>query len=83
MAPPSHTDALKRDAARTLGRRYLSPSHVRDVGLFDAGRVAAFLARVEGERDPVGATRDDIVLNHLLGIHILHQELLGGAAPLA
>ena len=77
MAPPSHTDSAKREAARQLARDWLSPERLKEAGLFDAGRVGAFLQSLHGDdHEPIAHRRNDIVLNHLLQLHILDSSFV-------
>jgi asparagine synthase (glutamine-hydrolysing) len=75
MAPPAHTDLKKMHAIRELTDAHLTPEHIAGLGFFDAQRVQAFLRAIWDEKDGPKAARNDIVLNHLLGLHILHQRL--------
>jgi len=77
MAPPAHTDRVKVDAVKQLVRERMSRDHIEALGLFDYHEVNQFLAAHWNESNAVAATRNDIILNHLLGLHILHQELIG------
>jgi asparagine synthase (glutamine-hydrolysing) len=82
MAPPAHTDAQKRRALGELIAARMGREQVEELGLFDAERVAGVLAAHAEERDPVRAKRSDIVVNHLLCVHLMHQDLVqaSGAA---
>jgi hypothetical protein len=60
---------------QTLVADHVSPSQIEDAGLFDAARVHAFFERYWQASDPVQGARDDVVFNHLVGLHLLHQEL--------
>jgi asparagine synthase (glutamine-hydrolysing) len=73
MAPPSHTDDAKRSAVDTLAKRWLSPELVSEVGLFEPGRVREFLLQTRKAPDAVAGKRNDIIVNHLLQIHMLHR----------
>jgi asparagine synthase (glutamine-hydrolysing) len=79
MAPPGHTDARKRAAMQTLAADYLDAEHLAAVGLFDRRAVDAFLERVLHPRNAVQGFRDDILFNHLVGLHILHDTLVAPA----
>ena len=76
MAPPGHTDTRKRAAMQALVADHLQVEQVRDAGILDPQRVHGFLDRYWKAEDPVQGARDDIVFNHLLGLHLLHQELV-------
>lgn len=85
MAPPSHTDGAKRAGVDALLRRWMPRERVEETGLFDPGAVDGFIARwrmggaADGDGD--GANRDDILANHLLGLHILDQVARLSAVP--
>lgn len=73
MAPPAHTQSHKRHALEDLVDQYLNPQHLRAVGLFDPGRIAAFLHEYRTNSDPASLVQKDALLNHILGLHILHR----------
>jgi asparagine synthase (glutamine-hydrolysing) len=73
MAPPSHTDETKRRAVEELIEQHLDPDHVRAAGLVDDEALRGFLAQRREQTDGAEAIRGDIVLNHLLGLHLLHE----------
>lgn len=76
MAPPGHTDISKQVAMRKLADRYLCRESIEALGLFDAERVAEFLAGFWNPSDSVQGARQDIIFNHLLGLHVLEQEVI-------
>ena len=76
MAPPGNTDAKQRAALKSLIEKRLQPDQLNALGVFDAGQVNAFLERYWVETNPEQARRNDILVNHLLGLHILHQDLV-------
>ncbi len=80
MAPPAHTDRRKRAAIERMLGDHLTPEHIRAAGLLDPARVATFLDNWRGEQDHARATRNDILLNHILGLHLIQQELVDRAA---
>jgi asparagine synthase (glutamine-hydrolysing) len=83
MAPPSNTDPLKRAAIDALIDRHASRDAIAEAGLFDPDRVAAFFAMSRASEDRSQAVRHDIMINHILGVQILHQEFVAQvpAAP--
>jgi len=81
MAPPATIDQAKRSAVHSLVERHLSRDALRRAQAFDADAVAAFLAASKQQQDRGRAVQDDIILNHLLGIQILHQQLVQGEPP--
>ncbi len=79
MAPPAHTDRRKQQAIRLLVAEWMSPEQVEAGGLFDRERVGSFLERYAAEADPARAARADIIVNHLLSMHVIQQKLLSVA----
>ncbi len=75
MAPPAHTDEKKMQKLQELIDEYLDPDRVREADLLDSEAVQTFLRKYRGDRDPVSLTRKDTVLNHMLSLHILHENL--------
>jgi len=76
MAPPSNTDPLKRAAIDALIDQHASRDAIAEAGLFDPDRVAAFFAMSKASDDRAQAVRYDILINHILGLQILHQEFV-------
>jgi asparagine synthase (glutamine-hydrolysing) len=76
MAPPAHTDRAKRAAVESLVDTHMAPDQIEALGLFDPVRVREAVDGYWTETDPAIAKRKDIVVNHLLGMHILHQKLV-------
>ncbi|PRP95633.1 Asparagine synthetase 1 [Enhygromyxa salina] len=74
MAPPSNTDPVKRAAVDALVERYASRDACEAAGILDPDRVAELLARNSDDR--AEAVRDDILINHVLGLQILHEEFV-------
>ncbi len=79
MAPPPHTGPNRRKAVDRLIDQHMGRSQVADAGLFDPGRLDAFLQSYRVEHDPTALTRKDALLNHLLGLHMLHQRFVQGS----
>jgi asparagine synthase (glutamine-hydrolysing) len=76
MAPPAHTDRKKRAAVERLFEAHLGPEQIAALGLFDPDRVREAFEGYWTETDSTVAKRKDIVVNHLLGMHLLHQTLV-------
>ncbi len=76
MAPPGHTEVKKKVALRMLIGEYMNKSAIREVGLFDVQRMSAFIEGYHSDTDPVSLVRKDALLNHLLGLHILHHHFI-------
>jgi asparagine synthase (glutamine-hydrolysing) len=82
MAPPAHTDAKKQAAMQRLADRYLGDEHIADSGLLDAAGVRAVFA-LHSAADTTPATRVqlDAVINHLIGVQILHRQFIATDLP--
>ncbi|TPV95924.1 MAG: asparagine synthase (glutamine-hydrolyzing) [Myxococcales bacterium FL481] len=81
MAPPATIDAAKAAAVQALVERYLSPAAVETAGVFDATAVERFLAATQRETERDRAVQNDVILNHLLGLQVLHAQFVQGQAP--
>lgn len=82
MAPPAHTDPKKWAAMKVLADEYLDPKAVADAGCLDPAGVAALFAL----HDAPDTSRDtqvqlDAVINHLLGVQILHRHFVATDVP--
>lgn len=80
MAPPATVRPREERAhVQALVHQYLRPEAVHEAGLLDPAAVEQQLAglhRQGGERSR--AVNDDVVLNHLLGLQILHHAFVQG-----
>ena len=65
---------------RQLASEYLNAESVETLGVFDVDAVEKLLARIWQPTTAVQGSRDDIIFNHLVGLHVLHKELV---APVA
>jgi len=74
MAPPAHTDEKKRARVRELIDAFLNRDAVSRCGILSADAVDRFLKEYEADTDPTSLVRKDALLNHLLGLHILHAK---------
>ena len=81
MAPPGHTEKNKQTALQTMIDTYLSPEKVAEAGILDVEKIKAFRNAYENDTDPVSLTRKDALLNHLLGLQILHDQYIAGNVP--
>jgi asparagine synthase (glutamine-hydrolysing) len=54
----------------------MNPEQVRTVGLFDPGRISTFLEAYRTNTDPAALVQQDALLNHVLGLHILHRTFI-------
>jgi asparagine synthase (glutamine-hydrolysing) len=82
MAPPAHTDPDKWAAVQSLARRHLSREAIAAARLLDADGVAALFELHEAP-DTTAATQTqlDAVINHLLGVQILHEQFVAADIP--
>jgi asparagine synthase (glutamine-hydrolysing) len=82
MAPPAHTDPQKWAAMRALADEYLSPGRIRDAQLLSVEGVNALFALHE-RSDLSAATQNrlDALINHLLGVQILHHHFINTDIP--
>lgn len=74
MAPPSHTDKHKQEAVQALIDDWMSCEAIEQLGFFNSNQVDKFLKDYRQEKDATRAKRGDIILNHLLGIHMLQRH---------
>lgn len=82
MAPPAHTDPKKWAAMQGLAKAYLNPKAIADAGLLDAKGVDA-LFKLHDAADTSTATQTqlDAVINHLIGVQILHKQFVASDIP--
>ena len=76
MAPPGHTEAGKRSAVSALLGRFVDDEAVNRAGIFDVSRMRQFLQAYEADTDPVSLVRKDALLNHIIGLQILHHQFI-------
>ena len=81
MAPPAHTDVEKRAAVEKLVARWLAKDRVAATNLFNAEVVDDFMKQAWAETDSTIARRNDILINHLVQLHILHGQMVDGDTP--
>jgi len=74
MAPPAHTDEKKKARVRELIDGFLNRDAVGRCGLLSPDAVDGFLRDYHADTDPTSLVRKDALLNHLLGLHILHAK---------
>jgi len=82
MAPPAHTDPKKWAAVEALAADYLSETAIADAGLLDtAGVKALFDLHEQKGTDAATRVQLDAVINHLLGVQILHRSFVAEDVP--
>lgn len=80
MAPPAHTDPVKRDAVQEMIDHWLTEDRVNEVGILDADKLGQFVDQAWQETDGTIARRNDIVMNHSLQLHMLHGQYVEGVS---
>ncbi len=82
MAPPAHTDPKKWYALKQLAGEHLSDAAVSEAGLLDPTGVKA-LFDLHEHPDTSASTQVqlDAVINHLLGVQILHRQFVATDVP--
>ncbi len=82
MAPPAHTDPKKWSAMKALADEYLSAQASEAAGCLDTAGIQALFRLHE---DPATSVETqvqlDAVINHLLGVQILHRQFIAGDIP--
>ena len=82
MAPPAHTDPDKQKALAALADEYLSDAAIADAGLLDPTGVTALRSMLlEGTGSPAERVQADAVINHVLGVQILHRLMVAQDVP--
>ena len=82
MAPPAHTDPEKWQAMKALSDKYLSDEAIEQTGLLDKNGVRELFALHEDKSTPIATqVKLDAVINHLLGVQILHQHFVQNDVP--
>lgn len=82
MAPPAHTDATKWGQMKQLADKHLSAERIEATGLLSHAGVKAMFERHESPDVSVAEkTQTDAVINHLLGVQILHQHFIETDLP--
>lgn len=82
MAPPAHTDKHKWLAMNELADEYLSKESIRDAGLLsEAGVRSIFDLHSDSKITTATQNELDAIINHMLGIQILHEQFIGTDIP--
>ncbi|MEJ2595746.1 MAG: asparagine synthase C-terminal domain-containing protein, partial [bacterium] len=76
MSPPAHTDHKKRQALKLLLEKFASKKAIEEAGVFDTKRLLQFLEDYQKDTDPVSLVRKDALINHILGLQILHHHFI-------
>lgn len=78
MAPPAHTDPVKRAAVQEMIDHWLTADRVRETDVLDSDQLNQFVDQAWKETDAAASRRNDILLNHALQIHMLHGQYVEG-----
>lgn len=78
MAPPAHTDPVKRNAVQEMLDHWLTPGRINELGFIDAEKFSPFVESAWNETDGILARRNDIVMNHFLQLHMLQGQYVEG-----
>lgn len=76
MAPPGHTEKKKTTALDGLIEQYVNEKAITEAGLLDGKKVSAFFDEYKEDKDPVSLVRKDALINHVLGLQILHSHFI-------
>lgn len=77
LAPPSHLGASGRAAIDAAIERHASHGALVEAGLFDPERIRSMLSQRRATHDWAQAFRYEILINHILGLQILHRQFVG------
>lgn len=82
ISETAHTDPNKWAAMQSLAQRHLNPAAIETCSLLDAKGVAA-LFKLHENPDTSAATQTqlDAVINHLIGVQIMHQHFIVADIP--
>ncbi|WP_153558219.1 asparagine synthase (glutamine-hydrolyzing) [Roseimaritima sediminicola] len=78
MAPPAHTDPVKRAAIQEMIDHWLTRERVQTLNVLDADRLTQFIDNAWQETDGTIARRNDILMNHSLQLHMLQGQYVEG-----
>lgn len=78
MAPPAHTDPVKRNAVQEMIDHWLTPERMGQLGIIDHDKFSSFVEDAWQETDGTIARRNDIVMNHTLQLHMLQGQYVEG-----
>ena len=82
MAPPAHTDPKKWQAVLKLAEQFLSEEAIKEAGLLDFAEVQRTFERHESDEVPIDEkVQLDAVINHMLGVQILHHHFVKADVP--
>ncbi|RUO65149.1 asparagine synthase (glutamine-hydrolysing) [Pseudidiomarina planktonica] len=84
MAPPAHTDPEKWKAVEKLAEQFLSKQAVESAGLLDYDEVVRTFEKHQSDEVPIEEkVQLDAVINHMLGVQVLHHHFVATDVPAA
>jgi asparagine synthase (glutamine-hydrolysing) len=82
MAPPAHTDEKKWQQMKQLSDHHLSKKAVESAGLLSyQGVCDMFEKHDQPETSIAEKVQMDAVINHLMGVQVLHQHFIDTDIP--
>lgn len=82
MAPPAHTDEKKWQSMMGLMNEYASREKVESAGLLDYQAIQTLLnGHSDGSMDRETKVQLDAVLNHVLGVQLMHHHFIEQDIP--
>jgi asparagine synthase (glutamine-hydrolysing) len=82
MAPPAHTDKVKWGQMKELSDRHLSRERIKATGMLSFDGVEALFKRHDQpETNAADKVQIDAVINHLIGVQVLHQQFVDTDIP--
>lgn len=81
MAPPAYTDPKKQLKIHQLKDQFLTDEAIDQVGFFSKDALNHFFSTCFSQKEASSSTRSDILINHTLGIHILHKLFIQNDLP--
>ena len=82
MAPPAHTDPEKWQAMKALADKYLNDESIDEACVLDKQGVSAIFELHESPETTASTkVQLDAVINHLIGIQILHAHFIARDVP--
>ena len=82
MAPPAHTDQKKWNQMKKISDRFLNEKAIADSGLLSYQGVCDLFERHDRpETSAAEKVQMDAVINHLMGVQVLHQHFIESDIP--
>jgi asparagine synthase (glutamine-hydrolysing) len=82
MAPPAHTDDAKWQKLKALINKFASKEQMQEAQLIDWDYLQLLMRKQESDETPdADKVQIDAVLNHVLGVMILHHHFIAQSIP--